>query len=130
MTGKREIEAAERTRLALELRLAGHTYQAIADQFGYANRSGVYKAIAKAVRAIPAEAAAELRVMELCRLDAMFVPHYRRAVTGNGDDTLKCLKIMERRAKLLGLDAPAKREDPSEGYTTEVRIIGVDASKI
>ena len=56
--------------------------------------------------------------LELQRLDSLFQPHFDRGLTGDARATLVCLKIMERRARLLGLDAPAMHHlavEPSGG---------------
>ena len=55
------------------------------------------------------EEAAQVRDLELQRLDDLYLIAYRTIISGNslaGID--RCLRIMERRAKLLGLDAAAK----------------------
>ena len=46
--------------------------------------------------------------MELERLSALDAAHWDKAMQGNGEATDRVLRIMERRAKLLGLDAPIK----------------------
>jgi hypothetical protein len=56
--------------------------------------------------------------LEVQRLDSLFEPHFRRGITGDVRATLVCLKVMERRARLLGLDAPARHPvavEPSGG---------------
>ena len=44
----RRIQAHERQLKALELRLAGVTYQQIADELGYSGRQGAFKAVESA----------------------------------------------------------------------------------
>jgi hypothetical protein len=48
----------------------------------------------------------EVRLLDLVRLDKLWAAHYTRACRGNHRSTMICLRIMERRARLLGLDAP------------------------
>lgn len=52
----------------------------------------------------------EVKQLELDALDRMQNKAYNRALRGQGDlkAVAQVLKIMERRAKLMGLDAPAK----------------------
>lgn len=105
-TSENRIAAAERQRQALELRKAGLGYQAIADKLGYSGPSGAYQSIRAALRAIVKEPAEEVLALELQRLDDMLAGLWLKARQG---DTLKVdrvLKIMQRRAELLGLDAP------------------------
>jgi hypothetical protein len=100
---------AERDAEALRLRLAGHTYAAIAEMLDYAGAPHAQKQIAKCLSEITREPAKELQELELKRLDEMFIPAYTRAIEGGGPKAIQsCLHIMERRARLLGLDRPTK----------------------
>jgi hypothetical protein len=102
----KKILAVERERVALRLRTAGMTFQAIADHVGYRNRSSAADAVERALMATIQGPADDLRKLELERLDALYVPMYRRAVKGDHRAVDRCLSIMDRRSKLLGLDAP------------------------
>lgn len=109
-TSKRMLAAHERARQALELRKAGVSITVIAQQLGYTNASGAYKAVERAILAVlrePAEAVIEL---ELARLDEMLFSIWPRVRAGDVLAVDRALRIMERRAKYLGLDAP-KRVD-------------------
>jgi len=100
----RQVRAHERHLQALELRKAGVTYEVIATQLGYANASGARKAVVSALKATLREPAAELRELELARLDAMLLPLWRPVQAGDEKAVDRALRIMERRARLLGLD--------------------------
>ena len=100
----RQVRAHERHLQALELRKAGVTYEVIAGQLGYANASGARKAVLSALKATLREPAAELRELELARLDAMLLPLWRPVQAGDEKAVDRALRIMERRARLLGLD--------------------------
>jgi len=106
-SGKR-IVAAERQARALGLRKAGHGYATIARELGYASASGAHKAVDTALRALVAEPAAELRALDLARLDELLVGLWIDARRGNVAKVDRVLKIMQRRADLLGLDAPQR----------------------
>jgi hypothetical protein len=104
-----KIAAAERQRKALELRMAGATFQAIADALGYANRSSATDAVTRALRdTVPKELTDELRQIENARLDRLYGPMYARALAGDHLAVDRCLRIMARRAALNGLDAPVR----------------------
>jgi hypothetical protein len=105
-TSEKRIAAAARQARALELRKAGIGYATIARQLGYAGPSGAYKAITTALRALTAEPAAELRDLELARLDDLLGGLWADARRGDVAKIDRVLKIMQRRADLLGLDAP------------------------
>jgi len=104
-SGKR-IAAAERRGQALALRKAGLGYAAIARQLGYAGPSGAHKAIMTALHAVTREPARELVELEVARLDDLLLGLWADARKGNVAKIDRVLKIMARRAVLLGLDAP------------------------
>ena len=100
------IDEAERSRSAIEMRKAGLTYDVIAQRLGFANRSGAFKAVERGIRSIMREPADDLRSLELERLDTIQVGLWTKARSGDVQAIDRLLRIMERRAKLLGLDAP------------------------
>jgi hypothetical protein len=111
---ERRIEAVERQRKAVELRKAGMSYEAIADELGYAGKSGAYKAVHTALTRTLQEPADELRALEAARLDDLWRGIWLDARKGNVAKIDRALKIMARRAALLGLDAPIKTEDVTD----------------
>jgi len=98
------IEAHRKRIKCLEMRMQGHTFEQIAKKVGYADKGAAYKAwqtgMAEAIR-VPASEALEL---ELQRLDALLHALWSAASKGDTQATDRVIKIMERRAKLLGLD--------------------------
>jgi hypothetical protein len=105
-----KLASHDRKLQALELRKAAATYQQIADQLGYRSASGAFNAVKAALKATLREPADELRELELARLDAMLLPLWRRVPSGDEKAVDRVLRIMERRARLLGLDAPRRQE--------------------
>jgi predicted transcriptional regulator len=103
------IAIAERECAALELRKAGKTFDEIARALGYSERGGAAKAVGRALDATIRERADELRKLEAERLDALTAALWPRAMDGDLKSVDRVLSIMERRAKLLGLDAPSRR---------------------
>jgi hypothetical protein len=104
-----KILAAQRERNALVLRQAGATYTKIAKQLGYRNRSSAADAVTRALaRTTPKPLADEVRRLELERLDDLWRSMYPKAVQGDHLAVDRCLRIMARRAALLGLDAPQR----------------------
>jgi hypothetical protein len=127
------LASARRRELrALELRLAGASYAQVGMALGV-NRSRAYRIVMRALDRLIREPAEQVRQLELARLDQLWVEAYRvlrrqHPVISAGKvvvhpdtgqpledpapvlsaiDTL--LRIMERRARLLGLDAPTQK---------------------
>jgi len=113
-SGNNALAALERERQALTFRKGGATFEAIAAQLGYANHSGAYKAVRRAMRRTLQEPADELRALELARLDDLLRGVWVEACRGNVAKLDRVLKIMARRAALLGLDGPKAYQDATD----------------
>jgi transcriptional regulator len=113
-SAKRDAAAAqqaEKQAEALALRRAGLSYREIADRLGYHDCSGARKLVQTAIAEIIEEPAKEVLALEIQRLDAMVAAMWPGAVEARDPEMLdRVLKIMDRRAKYLGLDAPKKTE--------------------
>ena len=95
-------DAKARQAKALELHLAGATYDAIATAVGYASRSGSFKAVQEAMSGLgEAPGMAEAAGTELARLDAMLTGLWPKARRGDVQAVDRVLRIGERRAALL-----------------------------
>ncbi len=104
---------AERRAKAVALRLAGVDYDTIADRLGYASRGAAYTDITRALEANVAEqqrGADLLRQEELARLDRLQAGVWQAATGGDSRAVDTALRIIDRRCKLLGLDAPVRHE--------------------
>jgi len=104
------ISKRERAIQALDLRKAGISYEMIAQRLGYSNRTAAFRAVQTLLEKSEKEASTDLREMELRRLDDLFLSIYKKAREGDLPAIDRCLKIMERRAKMSGLDAPEKTQ--------------------
>ena len=110
-------ETLEKEKKVLEFRRGGLTFDLIAERLGYASASGAHKAYLSACNRIVYEDVVEVRKSEMDRLDIA-----QAAIWGDLTDTqnvdantrarlvLALIKIMERRARLLGLDMPTKAQ--------------------
>ena len=108
------LTLAEKSARAVELRRLGHTYREIAREMGITQREAhrlVTKVFAETRKAAQ-ENAAEYIQLHNERLEHL----YRALVTRHKDGYLDprmvevALKVLERQAKLNGLDAPVKQE--------------------
>lgn len=112
-------ELLEKERQVLELKRAGATFDDIARTLGYANSSGAWQAYKRAMKRTLVEAGAEeLRDAELDRLDRLQRAVWSNAINGDLSAVNTVLKIMQRRAMYLGLDAPARQEIKIEQIDT------------
>jgi hypothetical protein len=109
-TSQKGIATTERQRKAVELRKAGCGYQEIADQLGYKDASGAYRAVRAALKAAVHEPAQELITLEATRLDDLLRGIWMDARKGNVAKIDRALRIMARRAEMLGLDAPKRAQ--------------------
>ena len=127
-----KVASHERKLQALELRKAGATYRAIAEQLGYRSVSGAYKAVATALKDTLREPAGELRELEATRLDAAQLALWRRVTNGDEKAIDRLLAIIKRRMELFGLAAPKRKElsGPDGGPIETQSLHGIDLSRL
>jgi hypothetical protein len=115
------LATQQRRREVLQLKEAGATYEAIARTLlerhgthalpaGY-DRRYAYKDLHRELEKLQdenREAAESVRDVELRRLDRMLRGLWNKAVQGDPQAIDRVLKIMQRRAKMLGLDEPER----------------------
>ena len=107
MTRTPTFEAQEKRRKALLARQQGNSWAEVARIAGYASPGSAHQAAMTALRDIPREAADQLRRTELETLNELQLA-LRRKLDEKPSAFLvdSILRVMERRSKLLGLDAP------------------------
>ena len=103
-------EVIDRERKVLEARLLGMSFDQIAASLGYASKSGAHHAYKRALQRTIQEPADEVRQQELERLDRLWRGIIDPASRGDVQAINTALRIMERRARYLGLDAPVKAQ--------------------
>jgi hypothetical protein len=92
--------------------VSGSSYQAIADELGYANRGTVYRLVKNALEDREVETIDELRQLEVARLDTLPAAVWGDAVRGDLSAIVTVLKVLHLRAKILGLYAHNERSCP------------------
>lgn len=111
-TSALRLRKAQNQAKALELRRMGFGYVEIAAQVG-CGKSQAHRYVVAGLADARAQIAAssdELRSEEVSRLDALLAAVWPRARKGEVAAVDRVLKIGERRAKLLGLEAPVRIE--------------------
>lgn len=110
-TSARRIVARARESTALEMRAGGATYRSIAQELNV-SPPAAFKAVTRAISKMVAannELARNVVELELIRLDRLLFAIWPAATErGSLEAVDRVLKIMERRSKFLGLDAPVK----------------------
>lgn len=110
---KHVIARAGKHGRALELRAEGFTFGEISailedEGFDAVKPETVRDWVRKDLAATVTEPAEQLRQLEHFRLERLMTATWARAIAGHGESIDRVLRIMERKARLLGLDAPAE----------------------
>lgn len=116
------IDHRTRAADAVRLRAGGLSYREIAAALGYASENAANKAVLSLLARAEAESADALRALENTRLDLLWQKAYRGIVASEKSEQGvsapligAAVRISERRARLLGLDAPARVEVEQQG---------------
>lgn len=129
-TGTTERVIENRAR-ALELRKKGRSYRQIGEELGVSEKRAFQyvKESLEKLTALEKTTAEELRLLEGERLDAIQDGLFEKAMAGDLWAVDRYIKLAERRAKLLGLDAPVKNEvTGADGGKIEITIQYIDES--
>jgi hypothetical protein len=99
------VEVIQKQQKALRLRNLGASYDQIAEQMGYFDRSGARKAVKACLDRAEFEPVMEQRFIQSERLDMMVTRCLQAVLNGDLDQVRNVLAIEKRRADLWGLDA-------------------------
>uniref|UniRef100_UPI002252AB4C hypothetical protein n=1 Tax=Micromonospora sp. NBC_00855 TaxID=2975978 RepID=UPI002252AB4C len=106
-SARRLANAEVRRAEALEMFLAGKTYQVIAEELDYADRSSAWRSVQAALAEHAEhhkELAAHALPVVLARLERLWEPQYEAAQAGDTKAAALCLQMLDRYSKLHGLD--------------------------
>jgi hypothetical protein len=106
MARMNKAQKTERIQRAFELRKAGKTLRQIGEMLGYSHEMARkdIQGVITSLQQDSKDVAQELMILELARLDDMQFSVWPEARKGDRKSIETVLKIMERRAKILGLD--------------------------
>lgn len=106
------VDKAHRRSMIINMRASGMTLEQIAEHMGISTPtvSRILKAALNRDAERDAQRVEQLRELELMRLDTLQTSLWARAIKGDVQAHDRVMKIMDRRAKLVGLDAPQKIE--------------------
>jgi hypothetical protein len=109
-TSRRHVSAAQKTEKVLALRLKGLSFSKIGKEVGISKQRAhqvVDEWLQESLEELKGKAQ-ELRLIELARLDTLQAGLWARATRGDPRAIDTMLRVMERRARLTGIDAPLK----------------------
>jgi hypothetical protein len=108
---KLDHEVFDREIKVWQYRVAGATFEQIAEKLGYANESGARAAFKRYVNRTKDETLAnEIRDLHRQRLEIALLAIWPAVERGDLESIKVMLKILERDAKLFGIDMPVKTE--------------------
>jgi Homeodomain-like domain len=129
-----KLAAHDRRLKALDLRREGHSYREIARQLGWSDHKAASRAVTRALKeSVPRAVVDEVREIELDRLDVLWLVMFEQARTGNRLAVDRCLRIMERRAAMLGLDAPVRIQQQiitEDQFEEAIRRLNEEAARL
>ena len=114
-TTPEDIAAIQRRSEAIQLRSRRWTYRQIADKLYNGDPGNCYRDIQKGLQDAIREPSEEVLAQEIELLDDLARAAMDKALEGDEKAITSVLKIMERRAKYLGLDKPAQTEITGAG---------------
>ena len=112
----RDLELTSRDTRVLELRVQGFSFEQIAQEVRFSGPSGAWQSYQRIKKQMIFEPLEELRQLELMRLDMAQHALWNRVINGDLPAVNCVLKIMDQRAKLVGLYKPEKIEVNKRGY--------------
>ena len=127
----RRINAVEKQRRAVELRLAGRTWQEIADALGYSSHTSAIDAVKTALRKTLDEPSAEFRQLTLERLTKILQVQWPNMLRGEVQAAKICLQAIGDMRQLMGVDTPSRVEHSGpEGSPIQHQVVTLDIGDI
>lgn len=126
----RRVEAVEKQRQAVELRLAGHTWQTIADTLGYSTHSSAIAAVDAALKRTLAPASDSFRALTLERLTKVIQVFWPMMVRGDYAAARTVMQATADIRKLMGLDSPIQVEHGGNGTPIQHEVVSIEIGDI
>jgi predicted DNA-binding protein (UPF0251 family) len=92
---------------AVRLRLQGLTYREVGEQLGVSRKMAA-RVVQRGLRAVERETTEDLIRLDNERVDMIWAAMWPHAEAGSAPHAMVCLRALERRGRLLGLDAPTR----------------------
>lgn len=126
----RALTTAERDAEAARLKGENWTFQEIATELGFANKSGACRAVQRALKAAVVPAANALRLRSFARLELLWEALEPAVEVGDVKAITEARKIEESLRRLFDLDGAIESEEVEEEERTAIDALLAEASKI
>ena len=126
----RRISAVEKQRRAVELRMAGHTWQTIADTLGYSNHSSAIRAVEAALVRTLEPASSSFRALTLERLTKVIQVFWPMMIQGDYSAARTVMQASSDIRKLLGLDSPVQVEHGGNGIPIQHEVVSIEIGDV
>ena len=126
----RRITAVEKQRRAVELRMAGHTWQTIADTLGYRNHSSAICAVEAALKRTLEPATDSFRALTLERLTKVIQVFWPRMLQGDYSAARTVMQATSDIRKLMGLDSPVQVEHGGNGIPIQHEVVNIEIGDV
>lgn len=133
------ITAAKRRIEAMQLRQQGFTYKEIAERLGCSTQRAhsIVQTEFERLRAEQNELAVNILRVATDRVESLFKVYYQKAMNGDRLAADMVIKLLDRQARLFGLDGPKKVEatvtvqsdDPAR-LMAQAKMMGLDISDV
>jgi len=124
---KYQVGLEVRRRQAVQLKVVGYTYEEIAKATGYASPGAAYNAVMLQLQKERSSSVEDLRSVEGRRLDELSKILWPLCLTADIGAIDAYLRLMNRRAKLFGLDLTLPPSTTIEGNVFLVKVEGREA---
>lgn len=125
-----EPDRLDKENQIVELRRAGVAWKVIAERTGYASASGAYNAYQRIAERVIRPGLEEYRDLELERLDRLQAGVWGKALNGDLRALDSVLRIIDRRTRILGLDAPKEVNLKAEVTTYDRNTIDAEVYRL
>lgn len=106
-----KAETAARRAKAVSLALAGMSFEQIATECGYGSRKVAQNAVRTSLSQVQVDNVTELRQHQVAQLDRLLLGVWTNAIKGSPGHVREARKLLDSKARLLGLNAPLQVED-------------------
>ena len=127
----RRLEAREKQQRALELRMAGRTWNEVAETLGYASHAGAINAVKAILARSDSDYGSRFRTLTLERLTKVLQTYWPTMLRGDVPAANVCLKTIKDMREVTGIDMPERVEHSGpEGNPIQHEVVTLDIGDI